>query len=237
MRPRVADLFCCAGGAAVGLHQAGFEVVGFDIRVSKNYPFEVHQANALDVDLSDFDFVWASPPCQAHTQLKVTSSNVHECFIDRTRDKLISAGKPWIMENVPNAPLIDPVKLDGHMFGLGIVRQRWFESSHFLFSPSPVSRKRRGQQIHFAGHEYVSDADLRAAMGIEHYMNRYESRQAIPPMYSFYLANQIKQFAFDEGAQRTAPPQRERGGQVRVALPPSTNRGGKSLSQDRGVFA
>ena len=194
-RPRVADLYCCAGGAAIGLAEAGFEVVGFDIKPSKNYPFEIHQANALDVDLSGFDLVWASPPCQAHTQLKVTSSIKHECFIERTREKLRRSGKPYIIENVPNAPLIDPIKLDGHMFGLGIVRQRWFESSHFLFTPSPIVRKRFAGQVRFAGPEYVSDAQLRAAMGISHYMNRYESRQAIPPVYAFYLANQMRQVA------------------------------------------
>lgn len=187
---RVADLFCCAGGAAVGLHQAGFEVVGFDIRVSKNYPFEVHQANALDVDLSGFDLVWASPPCQAHTQLKVTSSITHECFIERTREKLVSAGIPYIIENVPGAPLIDAIKLDGHMFGLNIVRQRHFETSHFLLSPSPIIRKRSAGMLDFGS--YSSDSELRAAMQIPHYMNRYESRQAIPPAYAFYLANQMK---------------------------------------------
>jgi DNA (cytosine-5)-methyltransferase 1 len=89
---RCADLFSGAGGAAVGLHRAGFEVVGWDIKQGLSYPFERHIGNALDADLRGFDFVWASPPCQAHSALRHCrrQKREYECFIERSREKLIA---------------------------------------------------------------------------------------------------------------------------------------------------
>ena len=63
------DIFCGGGGAAIGMRWAGFEVVGIDIEVHKNYPGDFIQGDIHDlpVDVMDFDFVWSSPPCQAHS--------------------------------------------------------------------------------------------------------------------------------------------------------------------------
>ncbi len=120
-KPRALDLFCCAGGAGMGLHRAGFEVVGVDIRPQKNYPFEFHQADALTFPTEGFDFIWASPPCQAHTSMKtMRDARPHPDLIPQTREKLKKSGALWCIENVVGAPLENPFTLCGTMFGLGV---------------------------------------------------------------------------------------------------------------------
>ncbi len=92
----------------MGLHRVGFEVVGFDIKPQPRYPFEFHQADALTVDLSGFDAVWASPPCQAYSimrNLPWLKDKEYPRLIDPTREVLVASGKPWIIENVMGAHL------------------------------------------------------------------------------------------------------------------------------------
>ncbi len=136
-KPRIADLFCGAGGAGMGLHRAGFEVVGFDIKPQPRYPFEFHEADALTVDLSGFDAVWASPPCQAYSimrNLPWLRDKEYPRLIDPTREVLEMAGHPWIIENVMGAHL--PAGwLCGTMFGLPFYRHRAFESNWFWMQP------------------------------------------------------------------------------------------------------
>jgi len=135
---RALDLFCCAGGASMGLHQAGFEVVGVDVRPQPRYPFEFHQTDALTFPLDGFDFIWASPPCQAHTAMKTMhNAKQHEDLIPATRDRLQASGIPYVIENVVGAPLVNPFMLCGTMFGLGVEdadlqRHRIFEASFFV---------------------------------------------------------------------------------------------------------
>ena len=129
------DLFCGAGGVGMGLHQAGFEVEGYDIKAQPRYPFLFHLGDALAADLSGADFVWASPPCQAHTAMKTMhNAKPHLDLIPATRDKLEKWGGPYIIENVVGAPLKNPVLLCGTMFDLGwedaeLRRHRIFESN------------------------------------------------------------------------------------------------------------
>ncbi|RWN47164.1 MAG: DNA cytosine methyltransferase [Mesorhizobium sp.] len=133
------DLFCCAGGAAMGLHRAGFEVVGVDVRPQPRYPFEFHQADALTYPLEGFDFIWASPPCQAHSSISRVSGR-QEHHVDRIEEtaRLEASGLPWVMENVVGAPLRDPFMLCGTMFGLQtscgaeLRRHRIFEANWFI---------------------------------------------------------------------------------------------------------
>jgi len=137
---RVLDLFCGAGGAAMGYNLAGAEVVGVDIKYQKNFPFEFHQADALSYRLDGFDLLHASPPCQAHSCISHVSGRQehHVDRIDETRSLLEASGKPWIMENVVGAPLRNPFMLCGTMFGLQTTtgaelrRHRLFESNWFI---------------------------------------------------------------------------------------------------------
>src|SRR3712207_6428363 len=107
-KPRLADLFCGAGGAGTGYARAGFEVIGFDITPQPRYPFEFHSMDALEVDLSDFDVVHASPPCQAYSDLQKQSKRTYPALIAPTRERLLAFGLPYVIENVEGAPLIDP---------------------------------------------------------------------------------------------------------------------------------
>lgn len=136
-RPLALDLFCKAGGASMGLYRAGFDVIGVDIEFQKRYPFRFVQADALrpPFDLRGFDFIWASPPCQAHTSMKTMhNAKVHPDLIPATRTMLKAAGVPYVIENVVGAPLENYFQLCGTAFGLGIddadlQRHRWFETS------------------------------------------------------------------------------------------------------------
>jgi len=142
-RPRLLDLFCCAGGAGMGYHRAGFDVVGVDIRPQPRYPFEFIQADCLSLDMDfvrSFDAIHASPPCQAHSSISRVSGRQqhHVDRIEETRELLVASGKPWVMENVVGAPLRDPFMLCGSMFGLStscgaeLRRHRLFETNWFV---------------------------------------------------------------------------------------------------------
>nr|WP_156172681.1 DNA cytosine methyltransferase [Microbacterium sp. Ag1] len=145
--PKLLDLFSCAGGAGMGYHRAGFEVVGVDIRPQPNYPFEHHVGDAIEFVREhghEFDAIHASPPCQAYSITRHMHTKDHPDLVEPTRAALIETGRPWIMENVPGAPMLDYVTLCGSMFGLTAVdtdgellalrRHRLFESNVFMLS-------------------------------------------------------------------------------------------------------
>jgi DNA (cytosine-5)-methyltransferase 1 len=153
-RPRLLDLFCGAGGAGMGYHRAGFDVVGVDINPQPNYPFEFHQADALDIldgvgfwvvrnlHLSDFHAIHASPPCQRFSDLAKRNGNGHKWpdLIAPIRDRFQPLTIPWVIENVEGAPLIAPVVLCGTMFSeLRVIRHRLFETNFYL--PTPEHKK------------------------------------------------------------------------------------------------
>src|SRR5262245_41316846 len=117
LMPRLADLFCGAGGAGMGYHRLGFEVVGVDIKPQPNYPFEFHQADALTFPLEGFDAVHASPPCQHASALSVmANAGEYPDLIPPTRERLIASGLPYVIENVVGAVLIGPFTLCGASF-------------------------------------------------------------------------------------------------------------------------
>lgn len=209
------DLFCGAGGVAMGLHRAGFDVVGVDIKPQPHYPFTFIQGDATrpPVDVSKFDFIWASPPCQAYTRMAqglLRSQGRGRKYPDHvaaTRRMLTDSGRPFVIENVPGAPLLNAFMLCGSQFGLLVQRHRLFEASFAMLVP---------QCLH---HNYVADKPAlhrlhgvsrvvgcygngrgkgdnltlwRKAMGID-WMTRKELSQAIPPAYSEFIGKAAMQ--------------------------------------------
>jgi DNA (cytosine-5)-methyltransferase 1 len=202
------DLFCGAGGASCGIRRAGFtEIWGVDKRSMANYPFEFIQEDAMEfmqAGLSDFDFIWASPPCQAYSWSGAQHRNRGKEYPDlvaATRELLVASGKPYIIENVVGAPLIHPVRLCGTMFPgkLKVFRHRLFESNCNLKVEMKCDHKghkakeRRNDNGDFftvAGHNTGTYAEWADAMGID-WMTKQELAQAIPPLYSEYLVKQV----------------------------------------------
>lgn len=147
MKPlRLLDLFCGAGGCSVGYHRAGFgEIVGVDLRPQPRFPFHFIQADALEflasVKPGDFDAIHASPPCQAHSAMRTMHNALpHPDLVPATREALQALGVPYVIENVPGAPLENPVLLCGTMFRLGVDgaelrRHRLFETSFLVMAP------------------------------------------------------------------------------------------------------
>jgi DNA (cytosine-5)-methyltransferase 1 len=144
VRPRLLDLFCGAGGAAMGYARAGFEVVGVDINPQPHYPFEFHQADAMTYPLDGFDAIHASPPCQSYTRKhanwgrKRTNVIVHPDLLGPIRERLATHGAPYVIENVPGSPIHAGVLLCGTMFGLRILKHRYFETNWPLPALAPA---------------------------------------------------------------------------------------------------
>jgi DNA (cytosine-5)-methyltransferase 1 len=193
-KPRLLDLFCGAGGAAMGYHRAGFEVVGVDIAAQKHYPFEFHQGDAMTWPLEGYDTIHASPPRQAFTAARVIHGRQHPDLLTPTRKRLQDWGGPWVIENVPGAPMRPDVVLCGSMFRpLRIRRHRWFESNMVeLFALRPPCQHDPSDVSVFGhgGHVYHGVADWRDAMGIP-WMTRDELAQAIPPAYTEFIGAQL----------------------------------------------
>jgi len=209
---RVLDLFCCAGGAAVGYAQAGFEVVGVDINPQPNFPFSFIQTDALGLDpefLASFDAIHASPPCQSYSDLAKRNRNADEWprLIEPVRKMLVRSGLPYAIENVDGAPLRNPTILCGTMFrGLRVLRHRLFESNFLIITPAhgkhPKVHTFDRRKSHFGKTDEWKDfvqvtgggnctvAAARAAMGID-WMNKNEINEAIPPAYTRFVGQQL----------------------------------------------
>jgi DNA (cytosine-5)-methyltransferase 1 len=216
MRKRLVDLFCGAGGATKGYQRAGFYVVGVDIAPQPHYcGDEFIQADALAFPLDGFDAAHASPVCKRFSQVTRTGVDplTHPDQIAPLREHLAAAGLPYVIENVPGAPLINPTLLCGSMFDLDVRRHRHFETNwmladhpwpcrHRIWSPRFVPNRSDRKRIPFAMASVVSVAgggsggvgghvtDWRWAMGIE-WMTRDELAQAIPPAYTEFIGAQL----------------------------------------------
>ena len=198
---RLLDLFCCAGGAAMGYHQAGFEVVGVDINPQPRYPFEFHQGDALEFVREHghkFDAIHASPPCQRYSEaVPVGHRAGHPDLIAAVRFLLVPNNKPYVIENVEGAKshLLNPIMLCGSFFDLPTIRHRYFEvwpgiqftqpkcnhaADPVLMTPAGSHSRRKGYR----------DPNTFTGVGID-WMTRKEVSQAIPPAYTRFIGEQL----------------------------------------------
>jgi DNA (cytosine-5)-methyltransferase 1 len=211
-KPRLLDLFCGAGGAARGYQMAGFYVVGVDHKPQPRYAGdEFVQGDALEYCREhghEFDAIHASPPCQAYSRLQVLWRNDHPDLVGETRSALLAIGKPYVIENVVGAPLVNATLLCGTMFGLGLAdgrgylrRHRLFESPFVSLLTAPCSHPTGRRAVGVYGHTGGSTRrgsgnhfwylpDWREAMGI-YWMSRDELAQAIPPAYTHHIGAQL----------------------------------------------
>jgi DNA (cytosine-5)-methyltransferase 1 len=204
---RLLDLFCGAGGCARGYADAGFEVTGVDIVPQPHYPYTFIQADALTYPLDGFDVIHASPPCERFTMMLnhgIGSRESHPDYIEVIRQRLQATGKPYIIENVPGAPVERMIMLCGAMFGLRVYRHRYFESNVLLFQPghprhlvkvAHASRIPRDGEFWSAVGCFGQKDDAQRAMGID-WMKTTGSRdteiaQAIPPAYTRWIGEQL----------------------------------------------
>jgi DNA (cytosine-5)-methyltransferase 1 len=221
-KPRLLDLFSGAGGAARGYQQAGFYVVGVDIVPQPRYAGdEFHQADAMTFPLDEFDAVHASPPCQAYTVANNIWQREHPDLLPATRERLIASGLPWVIENVPGAPmhvgpgtLFEPdrngVLVCGLALGLNVKRHRLFESNVPLRGTTcPPGHPgdwllvfghtvlERGHTVGVAkgGGNVIRRKHTTTARGREamgiDWMNRDELSEAIPPAYTRFIGEQL----------------------------------------------
>jgi DNA (cytosine-5)-methyltransferase 1 len=218
-KPRLLDLFCGAGGAAVGYHRAGFDVGGVDLHPQPRYPFEFDQADALqylrdlinrDLFVGPIHAIHASPPCQAYTGLNNDKSE-HPKLIAPVRELLEKTGLPYVIENVDGAKnyMLDPISMEGKHFGLHIKKKRWFETNWPL--PSPVETLPRGRDFLVYEHgkwRWTQNVPVYGsggrkaveywpyAMGVgqswdDCWMTRDELAQAIPPAYTEWIGRRL----------------------------------------------
>ncbi len=211
---RLLDLFCCAGGASMGYHLAGFEVTGVDIAPQPNYPFTFHQGDAITFVREHghtFDVINACPPCQADCTLTAGTNQGradHRSMMTQTRRALMATGRPWVIENpIGRAEMRRDLLLCGLMFpGLRVFRHRQFEL-HDLTVPQPAEPGHRGHRVRGWRHGRFYDGDMvavygdgggkgaitdwQSAMGIGWTDVRRELAEAIPPAYTHHIGRAI----------------------------------------------
>jgi DNA (cytosine-5)-methyltransferase 1 len=198
-RPRLLDLFCGAGGAAVGYHRAGFDVTGVDNRPQPRYPFTFHQADAMTYPLDGFDAIHASPPCQLFSEgAPGRKRDDHPDLLTPIRERLRAWGGCYVIENVATAPMQSNVLFCGSTFGLPLIRHRRFEiNPEPLLVPSmcPQSRFQRGvahKGRYSYGHGHWRPNWQKHVLPVVWpWMELEESGQAIPPAYTEYIGAQL----------------------------------------------
>lgn len=212
MKPRILDGFCGAGGATRGYQLAGFHVVGVDIEPQPNYcGDEFVQADAIEFIAEhghEFVFIHTSPPCQAHSTLTLGTNRgrSYTDLIPATREVCEESGRPYVIENVPAAPIRRDVMLCGTMFGLRVLRHRWFELGGGLRIEQPAHPAHEGRVAGFRHDGWYSGPYVavygkgggkgsvelwQQVMGIDWTSVRREIAEAIPPAYTQFIGRAV----------------------------------------------
>lgn len=192
------DLFSGAGGSAMGYHRAGLGVVGVDIEPQPNYPFTFIQADATTFPLDGFDLIGASPPCQRWAGTYQDHSH-HPDLLTPTRERFKASSKPYVIENIPTAPMPTGLLLCGATFGLPTIRHRRFEIHPDPgLVPSVCPQRRHGRGVThgpgfypYARKRWEANWDRYVLPVLWPWMTRDESGQAVPPPYTEYIVGQM----------------------------------------------
>lgn len=207
---RILDLFCGAGGAGVGYKRAGFDVIGVDIKPQFDYPFTQIVGDALEYVTKHghmFDAIHASPPCQASSALTKGTNKGRDYpqLIPATREALARFDVPTVIENVQGAEIRRDITLCGEMFGLGVIRHRYFEVNGFD-AGQPEHIAHRGRVAGWRHGEYFDGpyfavygngggkgtvTQWQTAMGIDWTDDRKAIAEAIPPSYTKHIGGQL----------------------------------------------
>lgn len=218
MSPTLLDACCCEGGAARGYALAGFDVTGVDIVPQRRYPYRFVLGDAVAYVLNHghrFDVIHASPPCQRHSITKHTHHKEHPDILGPMRDALVSTGRPYVIENVPGAPLLNPLQLCGSEFNLTatdddgrplrLQRHRLFESNVFLHGAGGCQHDPR---VQVGGSYGGGSTDLAHARQVRHggytpskrareellgidWMTLHGLAQSVPPAYTEFIGHQL----------------------------------------------
>lgn len=204
---RALVLYCGGGGGSEGLRQVGFQITGVDIQPQPHHPGQFVQANVLSLDpnwINTFDLVLASPPCQRFSRgaKQAATSRCHPDLVYTTRLLLQASNIPYVIENIPSAPLHRDLLLCGAMFGLALVRHRIFEVEGFTV-PQPHHWQHASDFITVAGNpggkshrdgdaHFGTTSEWRTAMGIGWLPSRLLA-EAIPPAYTRWIGWAFRQ--------------------------------------------
>ena len=218
--PKILDLFCGEGGAGWGYHLAGWDVVGVDVSpaCTRRYPLDSIPFDALEylaAHSREYDAIHASPPCQRYSHGTVAGhAHKHPDLIGATREALLATGLPYVIENVPRAPLVEPITLCGTMFGLTatdddgtllhLQRHRLFESNVKLAAPrhehpSGVqwagsyggARRDKHEARHVRKGGYVPSKPVQERLMGVAWMTQKGLYESIPPAYTEHIGRQL----------------------------------------------